>query len=177
MVTIVIQALMSYAASFVPSYWMFLVCKFIVALASGGVGIIAFVLVIEVVGGKWRTIIPVIYQLPFGLGNPVMTVLAYWLREWRKLQIALSTLSALFILYWFWISESPRWLLATGNTEEAYDVLEKAARINGRPFNKSKVKTMLDNVKGRPDGVPGFIDFLKLKNMRMRTMILSILWY
>ncbi|XP_061714196.1 solute carrier family 22 member 6-like isoform X2 [Cydia pomonella] len=120
MISIVIQTLMSYAASFVPSYWMFLVCRFILALASGGVGIISFVLVIEVVGGKWRTIIPVLYQLPFGLGNPVMTGLAYWLRDWRKLQFALSTLSALFISYWFCISESPRWLLATGNTEEAY---------------------------------------------------------
>ncbi|XP_063362844.1 organic cation transporter protein-like [Cydia amplana] len=177
MISIVIQTLMSYAASFMPSYWMFLVCRFILALASGGIGIISFVLVIEVVGGKWRTIIPVLYQLPFGLGNSVMSGLAYWLRDWRKLQFALSTLSALFILYWFCISESPRWLLATGNTEEAYDVLEKAARINKREFNKSKVKAMLENVKGRPEGVPSFMDFLKLKNMRMRTVMLAITWF
>ncbi|XP_063534938.1 organic cation transporter protein-like [Cydia strobilella] len=177
MISIVIQTLMSYAASFVPSYWMFLVCRFILALASGGVGIISFVIVIEIVGGKWRTIIPILYQLPFGLGNPIMAGLAYWLRDWRKLQFALSTLSALFILYWFCISESPRWLLATGNTEEAYDVLKKAARINKREFNKSKVKAMIKNVKGRPERVLSFIDFLKLKNMRMRTVMLAITWF
>lgn len=70
------------------------------------------------VGGKYRTTIPVIYQLPFGLGNAVMAGLAYWLRDWRKLEFALAALSSLFILYWFWVPESPRWLIATGQTDE-----------------------------------------------------------
>lgn len=73
----------------------------------------------KVVSGKWRTIVPVIYQLPFGIGNAVMAGLAYWLRDWRKLEFALATLSSLYIIYWFWVPESPRWLLATGQTERA----------------------------------------------------------
>ncbi|XP_047990081.1 organic cation transporter protein-like [Leguminivora glycinivorella] len=177
MISIVIQTVMSFAASVVPSYWLFLACRFVLALASGGVGIISFVLVIEVVGGKWRTIIPVLYQLPFGLGNPVMTGLAFWLRDWRSLQFALSTLSSFFIWYWFCIYESPRWLLATGNVKEAYDVLEKAARINKRNFNKYKVKEMLMNAKGRPQSPPSFWTFIKLKTMRSRTVMLSIHWF
>lgn len=71
------------------------------------------------VSGKWRTIIPVIYQLPFGLGNAVMASLAYWFRDWRKLEFALASLSSIYIIYWLWVPESPRWLLATGQTEKA----------------------------------------------------------
>ncbi|CAH2047324.1 unnamed protein product, partial [Iphiclides podalirius] len=84
----------------------------------------------EVVSGKWRTIIPVLYQLPFGFGNAVLALLAYWLRDWRKLEFALATISSLYLLYWFWVPESPRWLLATGETEKAIDVLENIAREN-----------------------------------------------
>lgn len=57
--------------------------------------------------------------MPFGFGNAIMAGLAYWLRDWRKLEFALGALSSLFILYWFWVPESPRWLLATGQTEKA----------------------------------------------------------
>lgn len=73
----------------------------------------------QIVSGKYRTTIPVLYQLPFGLGNTVMAGLAYWLRDWRKLEFGLATISAVFILYWFTVPESPKWLIATGQTDKA----------------------------------------------------------
>lgn len=77
---------------------------------------------LQAVSGKWRTTIPILYQLPFGFGSAVMACLAYFLRDWRQLEFALATLSSLYILYWFWIPESPRWLLATGQTEKAIGI-------------------------------------------------------
>lgn len=71
------------------------------------------------VSGKWRTIIPVLHQLPFGLGNAVMAGLANWLRDWRKLELALGCFTSSFILFWFWIPESPRWLIASGQMDKA----------------------------------------------------------
>lgn len=72
---------------------------------------------------------PVVTQIPFGVGNAIMAGLSYWLRDWRKLEIALGLLSSLFIWYWLWLTESPRWLLATGRTDKAigklhFDFLE-----------------------------------------------------
>lgn len=72
--------------------------------------------------GKYRTTIPVVYQLPFGLGNTVMAIFAYWFRDWRKLEFALATLSSLYMLYWFVLPESPRWLLATRQNEKALSI-------------------------------------------------------
>lgn len=48
MVGILIQAACGYIASFLPWYWWFLLNWFILALASGGVGIISFVICMEV---------------------------------------------------------------------------------------------------------------------------------
>lgn len=57
----------------------------------------------EVVGGKWRTIVPILYQIPFGFGNSIMSGIAYLLRDWRQLQLAISTLSAFYIVYYLYV--------------------------------------------------------------------------
>lgn len=56
----------------------------------------------EVVGGKWRTIVPILYQIPFGFGNTLMAGFAYLIRDWRELQLTLSGISGLYIFYiWY----------------------------------------------------------------------------
>lgn len=103
----------------------------------------------QAVSGKWRQIIPVLYQLPFGLGNAVMALLAYWLRDWRKLEFGLASLSSLYILYWLWIPESPRWLIATGQRDKAVGmcsclhVPKLFTQIGPRFHKNSKIPTWL----------------------------------
>lgn len=48
MIAILIQACTSYVASVLPWYWYFLANWFVLALASGGITIISFVLCLEV---------------------------------------------------------------------------------------------------------------------------------
>ncbi|XP_032516471.2 organic cation transporter protein-like [Danaus plexippus] len=177
MIGITIQFIASYITSVLPWYWLFLVSWFILALASGGIGIISFVLSMEIVGGKWRTIIPIVYQLPFGLGNTIMAILAYWLRDWRKLEIALATLSSLFLFYWVLITESPRWLIATGQSEKALVVLENAAKQNGREKFLQDALPSLNIYKTRIRNDPGFIAFIKSDSMRLITFLLSLNWF
>ena len=59
-----------------------------------------------------------------------MTILAYWLRSWWKLQLAFAIFSLFLVLYYFWVPESPRWLLENGRTKEAKAVLLRIAAIN-----------------------------------------------
>lgn len=59
----------------------------------------SFVMCMEIVGGPWRTIVPILYQVPFGLGSSSMAGIAYLLRGWREFQVTLSTLSALYMVY------------------------------------------------------------------------------
>ncbi|XP_049703633.2 organic cation transporter protein [Helicoverpa armigera] len=177
MIAIILQGTTSFIASVLPWYPVFLVNWFILALASGGIGIISFVISMEVVSGKWRTLIPVIYQLPFGFGNAVMAGLAYWLRDWRKLEFALATLSSLYILYWFWVPESPRWLLATGRTEEAIAILKDVTRYNGKYVSTKYIRKLVNEHQEQKQQDPGFMSFLRSKNMRQKTYLLSMNWF
>lgn len=61
----------------------------------------SFVMCIEVVGGKWRTIVPILYQVPFGFGYALLSGIAYLLRDWRNFHLAISLLSMFYVgLYW-----------------------------------------------------------------------------
>uniref|UniRef100_A0A2H1VUC5 SFRICE_002150 n=1 Tax=Spodoptera frugiperda TaxID=7108 RepID=A0A2H1VUC5_SPOFR len=177
MIGILIQGVSSVIASILPWYSIFLINWFILALASGGVGIISFVISMEVVSGKWRTVIPVIYQLPFGFGNAIMAGLAYWLRDWRKLEFALGALSSLFILYWFWVPESPRWLLATGQTEKAAEILKNITRENKMQVSSKYIKRLITDRQPQQQQDPGFLAFLTSKRMRLKTVLLSMNWF
>lgn len=99
MICIFIQSTCGIISSWTPWYWSFILFRFLLALANGGTMITSFVMCMEVVGGVWRTVVPILYQIPFGLGNSIMAGLAFTLRDWRHLQMTLSSLSALYILY------------------------------------------------------------------------------
>ncbi|XP_026318870.1 organic cation transporter protein-like isoform X3 [Hyposmocoma kahamanoa] len=131
---------------------------------------------IHTVSGKWRMTVPVLYQLPFGLGNTVMAFLAYWLRDWRKLEFGLATCSSLYILYWFCIPESPRWLIANGQINQAAEVLKKAAAKNNRYWSTDQIKRLIPTTRTDNKKPPGFSKFLKSRNMRLTTILLSINW-
>ncbi|XP_048485597.1 organic cation transporter protein [Plutella xylostella] len=175
MAAIIIQSVCGFSSGTLSIFWVFLLNRFVLALSTGGIAVMAFVLCMEVVSGKWRTIVPVLCQLPFGLGAAIMSGMAYWWRDWRKLEFSLGCLSSLYVLYWFWIPESPRWLLATGQTEKALGVLRDAAKKNKRPFNINDVNLLLQQ-KAPATDQPRFTAFLKSPNMRRKTFLLSLNW-
>lgn len=99
MLCIFFQSACGMISAWSPWFWGFVLFRFILAVANGGTMITSFVMCMEVVGGRWRTIVPILYQIPFGIGNSIMGGLAYMLRDWRELQFTLCGLSGLYILY------------------------------------------------------------------------------
>ena len=63
-------------------------------------------------------------------GKVIAVLLALVLTDWRYLQVATTGLSLMVGIVWFFISESPRWLIVTGKIKEAKDVIEVASKKN-----------------------------------------------
>lgn len=99
MICIFVQSICGILSGWSPWFVGFLITRFVLAIANGGTMITSFVMCMEVVGGKWRTIVPILYQIPFGIGNTLMAGFAYYLRDWRHLQLTLSGISGLYIFY------------------------------------------------------------------------------
>lgn len=95
----------------------------------------SFVLVMEIIGIKWREMFSVLYQIPFNLGHFTLPIFAYFLRDWHDLQFALSIPSVILLSYYWLVPESPRWLFTVGRVDESVKILEKAAKMNNRQID------------------------------------------
>ena len=68
----------------------------------------------EICGPTYRTYFGILTQFPFGIGAALLPLVAYFIREWTSLQLAISIPGVLLGLYYFFVPESPRWLMGEG---------------------------------------------------------------
>ncbi|CAG5134163.1 unnamed protein product [Candidula unifasciata] len=121
----------SVALAFMTSYIPFVVVRVLIMIFGSGMFLTSFVIGLEIVGPSKRTIAGIVIEIYWVVGMFIMTGLAYGLRHWNHLQLALSVPSVFFLLYIFIIPESPRWLISKGRREEASKVIQRIARGNG----------------------------------------------
>ncbi|XP_013381647.1 solute carrier family 22 member 3-like [Lingula anatina] len=132
------------AAAFSPNFTAFAIFRFLVGLASPNIFASAMVLALELVGPSRRMVAGLAPEFAWCTGLVLLTPLAYLIRDWRYLQLAVSVPSFLYISLWWLIPESPRWLLTRGHTERAEKILRWAAKVNKKtlPANIFDEKTL-----------------------------------
>lgn len=77
-------------------------------------------------------------QFGGAIGYIVLPGVAYLLRDFRMINLTIYAPEILFLLGWFFLPESPRWLLLNGRTSEAEVVMRSAAAANRLPVNNIK---------------------------------------
>lgn len=73
------------------------------------VTVVSFVLVVELVSGKWRTIIGILNVLPVAITYVISSGIAYLIRDWRTLQLVIS-LPWLIMLSIWWVEQNFHWI-------------------------------------------------------------------
>lgn len=122
----------------------------------------------------------VLYQIPFNLGHLSLALFGYLLRDWRYFQVAISLPPIILISYFWFLPESPRWLLAIGRTEEAVKVLEKAAHHNRLPTSTIKEDVATYTQKKEPAATQtqgaSLLDLFRTPNLRNKTIYICFNW-
>uniref|UniRef100_A0A8D0A419 Si:dkey-119m7.4 n=1 Tax=Sander lucioperca TaxID=283035 RepID=A0A8D0A419_SANLU len=131
-----IQAVSGVGVAFAPNFYVYIALRFMVGTSVSGVTMSAFVLGIEWTGCKQRMLAALITDYFFGAGYILLAGIAYLIRDWRKLQLAISAPGFLFIFYIWVLPKSARWLIANDRKEEAWELIRKAAQMNGKPLTK-----------------------------------------
>ena len=102
LIAAVIQIVSSIIASFSVNYIMFIFFRFLIAFSVSGVFECGFVLVTEIVASELRTPFGIMTQFPFGIGASLLPLIAYFIKDWTALQLAISIPCTLLIsFYWF----------------------------------------------------------------------------
>ena len=104
---------------------------------------VGMVLVMELVGPKYRTAAANIFNYFYVVGEFLTLVFGYIFKDYRAFHICITVYFAIFALIFWLVPESPRFLLITGRTEEAKKILKRIARANNKTFNDDFI-----NLKG-----------------------------
>ncbi|ROT82655.1 Organic cation transporter protein [Penaeus vannamei] len=124
--------LVSITGSFSPYYQLFLLCRFLMAFTGNIVYQTSYII------ARQRAVVGILFSVPFALGVMALPVVAFHVRQWHLLHLAMSVPVIVLIVNTILLPESPRWLVLTGRWSEAEKELQRAARWNGRkPFDSS----------------------------------------
>jgi len=123
-------AICSTACAFINDYWTFTVLRFFCGIFNIGFFLAAFTWGMEAVGSKYRDICGYVFVGITSVGSICLGLTAYYVRDWRTLQLILSIPMFPLLLIPCFISESTRWLLSQKRYDEAYELILKAAKIN-----------------------------------------------
>ncbi|KAK7108047.1 hypothetical protein V1264_015849 [Littorina saxatilis] len=117
------------------------------------------------------------WQIVWLVGPFILAGLSYVLRDWRHLQLAGSLPPVIFLVYWWIVPESPRWLVSKGRVDEAMVTLSKVARVNGNSLPTSLAdKLKGGNTQNQQDGAISPLVIFKYPVFFVRFLVISFNW-
>uniref|UniRef100_A0A673J5D0 Solute carrier family 22 member 3-like n=1 Tax=Sinocyclocheilus rhinocerous TaxID=307959 RepID=A0A673J5D0_9TELE len=158
-----------------PNYIALLVFRVLFGFGVKGGWMVGYVLITELVGVEYRRTVGVTYQMFFSLGILILPLLAYFIPNWRWLQVVFTIPYICFLTYYWFIPESPRWLLSQNKRNEALEITKAIAKENKKTLSKN-TETLTDE---NTDSIStaSFMDLFKTSKLRKFTFILSFNWF
>ncbi|XP_034043545.1 solute carrier family 22 member 7a [Thalassophryne amazonica] len=166
--------------AFSTSYVMFAISSALRGVALSGMSIITVVLAIEWTDIQHRTFTGTIMSLSWSIGNMLLALLAYLIRDWRKLMLVVTAPCGAAIVSWWWLPESARWLLVNGRTEEAKRFLVQCARMNGKNEHTCKLEPeVLEAVMVAEvaDKNHSYLDLFRTRQLRKISLCAGLFWF
>ncbi|KAM9313501.1 organic cation/carnitine transporter 2-like [Gastrophryne carolinensis] len=176
--TMAVQTGFSIVQVFSNSWEMFTVLFLIVGMGQISNYVAAFILGAEILGKSVRIIFSTLGVCIFyAVGYMLLPLIAFFIRDWRMLLLALSIPGLFCIPLWWIIPESPRWLLSQGRVTEAEHIIRKAAKKNRKTVPETIFSlSELQHLKDQSHKAYTFFDLMKTKNIRIVTFLSIILW-
>lgn len=176
-----LMAVAGTCAAFSSSFALFCLFRFMCGMALSGLGLNTFSLIVEWIPTRVRTVVGTLTGYCYTFGQLLLAIIAYFVRDWRWLTLAVSLPFYVFFLYSWWLHESSRWLVLSNNTEKAIKNLHSVAKFNGRQEEGEKidVKMVQESMKKELSCSHGnytVLDLFRTATMRKMTICLSAVW-
>ncbi|KAG5319759.1 OCT1 protein, partial [Pseudoatta argentina] len=167
------------------NFWTWASTRFVVGLTIPAIYQIPFIISLELVGPNYRSFVTVMTCTFYTLGLCMLAGVTYLIRDWRTLAMTTSVPFSIYFFYWWFLPESPRWLLAKGRLSEANDILETLARVNGKELptsftQKLRQRMTMSRSNSEEERLrigPGVLSLFKLPNMRLKTCLITLNWF
>uniref|UniRef100_A0A8C3DKD1 Solute carrier family 22 member 7 n=1 Tax=Corvus moneduloides TaxID=1196302 RepID=A0A8C3DKD1_CORMO len=128
----------------------------------------------EWVDVQHRTFTGILTSIFWSVGNMLLALAAYLVREWHWLLVAVTGPCLLSIVCLWWVPESARWLIAKGKVKQAHRHLLRCARINGRKDFDTLTRMATDKNMG---GSYSYISLFRTPVLRKISLCSGVVWF
>lgn len=132
-----------------PSALIYGVSLFVKGICVAGIYSSAFVIGIEVTGGRYRFWLGNVHSIVFALGAIYSCLMADYFRAWRLVEIALTFPVILMLPYPCIFPESIRWQISNGKIESAVKQIRQAAALNRISIPEEVISSLLSSEQVR----------------------------
>uniref|UniRef100_A0A7N6FDV3 Major facilitator superfamily (MFS) profile domain-containing protein n=1 Tax=Anabas testudineus TaxID=64144 RepID=A0A7N6FDV3_ANATE len=158
------------AVAFSGNYYVFVVLRFLLAMASSGYLVVVFVYVTEFTGNKVRTWTSMHVHAAFAVGIMVVALTGYLVRVWWIYQIILSICTSPFLLFCWKFPETPFFLMAKRRYKDTQTLLESIAHFNG-------LECRLKELPSQSEKKLSILDLFCSVRMAGRTCTVWAIWF
>uniref|UniRef100_A0A3Q0QYB4 Solute carrier family 22 member 6 n=1 Tax=Amphilophus citrinellus TaxID=61819 RepID=A0A3Q0QYB4_AMPCI len=181
LVSYLLMAISGTCTAFSTSFPLFCLFRFGCGMALSGVVLNSFSLIVEWIPTRVRTVVGTIVGYSYTVGQLILALTAYFIRDWRWLTLAVSLPFYVFFLYAWWFHESARWLALRNESDKAIRKLKSVARFNGRHEEGDKIDTemlqeSMKNELSCSKGSYTALDLFRTPHMRRMTVCLCAVW-
>ncbi len=171
--TVLVDSVFGLASAFSPSFLWLLLLRALTGFGVGGTLPVDYSIFAEYLPAEKRGRYLVLLESFWALGTIVAAGLAWLIVPhlgWRWL-LAVSALPGLIV---FWIRrhvpESPRYLLVSGQTDQARAVLALVGEVNGNPLGEASLAPLAPQPRGK-------LRDLWAPELRRTSALLWIIWF
>ncbi|XP_042232985.1 carcinine transporter-like [Homarus americanus] len=181
-----IEQVFGLITAFAPNFWAWLTCRFLVGLTVPAIYQIPFIISLELVGPSYRSFVTVMTCLFYVGGMLLLAGVAYLVRNWVYLCLVTSLPFFVYVVYWWYLPESPRWLLSKGRLQEARTILTKMAEVNKTELPDSFMQKLQDRMmaqqalstsSAQKNSATGFFSMCYTPNMRLKAILITMVWF
>ncbi|KAJ8315473.1 hypothetical protein KUTeg_007623, partial [Tegillarca granosa] len=164
----------SLVVTWVPNVTVFVILRFLIGATNFGVFNMGLIIGLEFVGPSKRIWSGIIIELVFCIGELLLCGAAYFIRDWKTLQLVLSVPSAVSLIYFLIIPESPRWLLSQGRYKDAMKTIRKISESNKAELPDKILDSSDDKTYSFKKTL---VEIFKTRSLALRFIIVSAGWY
>lgn len=139
----------------------------------------------EILSPQYRTLGGIFLFFADAFGKIYVAVVAMLSRDWQIIVRSISLPMYIFLIYYWLIPESTRWLLNKKRNEEAAKILLKTARINNNKLSETMQDVLYNHpnciTSGNGEAAPdakkeGLADIVKYPKFCLRILAVAYCW-